>query len=63
MHTLEIRCAQSPEPLEKFAGMDLAYETTITDGVLEVLGEAQRPKPPTRPRKCSGILRNLLARR
>jgi|GEM_PF-2122975 hypothetical protein len=45
MHTLEIKMRLCPPNLfERFAGMDLAYETTITDGVLEVIGRGPTPE-------------------
>jgi len=52
MRTLEIKMKLTPPNLfERFAGMGFAYETTITDGEIEVIGRG--PTPESLPRSCA----------
>jgi hypothetical protein len=45
MRTLEIKMKLTPPNLfERFAGMGFAYETTITDGEIEVVGRGPTPE-------------------
>lgn len=45
MRTLEIKMQLTPPNLfERLAGVRCAYETTITDGELEVVGRGRTPK-------------------
>lgn len=45
MHTLEIKMQlTSPHLFERLAGMRCAYEATITDGVLKVVGRGPTPE-------------------